>query len=277
MARTHLTAAIAALSLGGLAAADSTTLVVDSAQSSINLDLTINLAVLGSDSASDSSPITGEVEIELDDYGVPTSITIHDFALALEDDLSFNFEWFLSEINASGTDLGASYDTPGTPAGPVPVVADAFSFASVLTALSGTLTATGDVFAVGAINEVVVLGDQEPFAAPISGMVSSDGSTVTIDGGTITFEGSTELVAGVATLDVVGTVTFVASGPAPEPAGCNAADLAEPFDVLDFSDVVAFLTAFGAMAPEADLGAPFGQWDFTDIVLFLEAFGMGCP
>ena len=32
------------------------------------------------------------------------------------------------------------------------------------------------------------------------------------------------------------------------PADC-AADLAEPFDVLDFSDVVAFLTAFSAGCP----------------------------
>jgi len=56
-----------------------------------------------------------------------------------------------------------------------------------------------------------------------------------------------------------------------------AADLAEPFGQLDFSDVVAFLTAFGAQAPEADLAAPFGQWDFSDVVAFLTSFGAGCP
>ncbi|MEZ6242524.1 MAG: GC-type dockerin domain-anchored protein [Phycisphaerales bacterium] len=277
MARTRLTAAIVALSLVGAAHADTTTLTVDSSQSMIDLDLTINLAVLGSDSASDSSPITGEVEIELDDYGTPTSITIHDFALAMQDNLSFHFEWFLSEIDAAGSGLGAVYETPGTPTGPVPVSAGAFSFGSVLTALSGTLTANGSVIGAGDINETVVLDDQPPYAAPISGMVTSDGTTVTINGGMITFSGSTELIAGVATLDVVGTVTFVASGPAPQPAGCNAADLAEPYDQLDFSDVVSFLTAFGTMAPEADIAAPFGQWDFSDVVEFLTAFGMGCP
>ncbi len=63
----------------------------------------------------------------------------------------------------------------------------------------------------------------------------------------------------------------------PAAAGCNDADLAEPFGQLDFSDVVAFLTAFGSMAPEADLAAPFGQWDFSDVVAFLGAFGAGCP
>ena len=30
----------------------------------------------------------------------------------------------------------------------------------------------------------------------------------------------------------------------PGPMGCNAADLAVPFGTLDFTDVVAFLTAF---------------------------------
>ncbi len=60
-------------------------------------------------------------------------------------------------------------------------------------------------------------------------------------------------------------------------AGCNAADLAEPLGSLDFSDVVAFLTAFGGMAPAADLAPPTGVWDFSDVVAFLGSFGAGCP
>lgn len=277
MARNRLTGAIVALSLATPALADTVTLTVDPSQSSIDLDLTITLAVLGSDSDSDSSPISGTVDIELDDYGVPTAITIHDFDLALDENLAFNFTWFLSEIDLNGTDLAAAYATPGTPAGPGPVVADVFSLGSVLTALSGTMTANGSVFGAGDVNEVIVLDDQAPFDSPISGMVTSDGTTVTIDGGTITFAGSTEIIPGLATLDVSGTVTFVASGPAPQPAGCNDADLAEPFDQLDFSDVVAFLTAFGSMGAAADIAPPFGQWDFSDVVAFLQAFGVGCP
>ncbi len=60
-------------------------------------------------------------------------------------------------------------------------------------------------------------------------------------------------------------------------SGCNEADLAQPFGVFDFSDVVAFLSAFGAMDPAADLAAPFGSYDFSDVVSFLGAFGAGCP
>ena len=61
------------------------------------------------------------------------------------------------------------------------------------------------------------------------------------------------------------------------PGGCNEADLAEPFGTLDFSDVIAFLTAFGSMDPSADLAAPFGTFDFSDVIAFLGAFGGGCP
>ena len=261
----------------GVAMGQPTTLTVDTAQSQMDLTLTLNVALLGSDSSSDSSPISGTLEIELDDYGAPASITIHDFDLALDEDLAFNFSFFLSNVDASATSLGATYATPGTPAGPVPVTGGLFSFASVSTALSGTVVATGDVFGVGEINENIDLAAQEPYDAPADGMISSDGVTVTLDGGMITFTGSSEVIPGVATMDVSGTVTFVATGPVPAPAGCNAADLAEPFDVLDFSDVVAFLTAFGAMDPDADLAAPAGVFDFSDVVAFLGAFGAGCP
>ncbi len=60
-------------------------------------------------------------------------------------------------------------------------------------------------------------------------------------------------------------------------AGCNEADLAEPLGSLDFSDVVAFLSAFAAMSPEADLAEPVGLFDFSDVVAFLSSFGAGCP
>ncbi len=59
--------------------------------------------------------------------------------------------------------------------------------------------------------------------------------------------------------------------------GCGDADLAEPFGALDFSDVVAFLVAFGEMDGAADLAAPFGSLDFSDVIAFLSAFGAGCP
>ncbi len=55
------------------------------------------------------------------------------------------------------------------------------------------------------------------------------------------------------------------------------ADLAEPFGTLDFSDVLAFLTAFSNMEAAADLALPIGTFDFSDVIAFLESFGGGCP
>ncbi len=81
---------------------------------------------------------------------------------------------------------------------------------------------------------------------------------------------------------VITLVAFEHSGRAivvqlPFGASDCPADLAEPFGVLDFSDVIAFLTAFGSMDAAADLAEPIGQFDFSDVIAFLASFGAGCP
>ncbi len=58
---------------------------------------------------------------------------------------------------------------------------------------------------------------------------------------------------------------------------CNDADLALPHWLLDFTDVLAFLGAFGGAEPAADLASPQGVFDFADMIAFLSAFGAGCP
>ncbi len=73
-------------------------------------------------------------------------------------------------------------------------------------------------------------------------------------------------------VDAVEVVVYECSKVQPCPA-----DLAEPFGQLDFSDVSAFLVAFGTQDAAADLAEPFGQWDFSDVVAFLASFGAGCP
>ncbi len=61
------------------------------------------------------------------------------------------------------------------------------------------------------------------------------------------------------------------------PYGCNPADMAPPFGVLDFSDVVQFLNYFSqGDLIGADLAAPFGNLNFADIIIFLKAFAGGC-
>lgn len=70
---------------------------------------------------------------------------------------------------------------------------------------------------------------------------------------------------------------YVGDQSLPGGGACNAADLAEPLGTLDFSDVLAFLGAFGSQDPIADLAPPLGEFDFTDVIAFLSAFGAGCP
>lgn len=60
------------------------------------------------------------------------------------------------------------------------------------------------------------------------------------------------------------------------PAGCNAADIAEPFDILDLGDIAAFVSAFTAGTSEADLDQN-SIYDLNDIALFVTAFTSGCP
>ena len=59
--------------------------------------------------------------------------------------------------------------------------------------------------------------------------------------------------------------------------GCNEADLAEPFGVLDLADVQGFASAFLAGEASADIAAPFGVLDLADVQAFIGAFLAGCP
>lgn len=58
--------------------------------------------------------------------------------------------------------------------------------------------------------------------------------------------------------------------------GCNAADLAEPYGVLNFFDLAAYLDLYN----DGDLAADFtgdGQLNFFDLAAYLDIFNAGCP
>ena len=59
--------------------------------------------------------------------------------------------------------------------------------------------------------------------------------------------------------------------------GCNDADLAEPFGVLDLADVQGFVSAFVGNDLAADLAPPVGVLDLADLQAFVMAFLAGCP
>jgi hypothetical protein len=73
-----------------------------------------------------------------------------------------------------------------------------------------------------------------------------------------------------------GTSTSEPAALLAEPSSCPA-DLAEPFGVLDLSDINAFINGFVAQDPIADLATPEGVFDLADVNAFLQSFVVGCP
>lgn len=73
--------------------------------------------------------------------------------------------------------------------------------------------------------------------------------------------------------------THAAEDPATgTPRGCPC-DCAEPFGVLDFMDIAAFINDFQPWpncGPCADLAPPFGGCDLADINAFIHCFLTGC-
>ena len=59
-------------------------------------------------------------------------------------------------------------------------------------------------------------------------------------------------------------------------ASCSLADLAEPYETLDFFDVSAFINAYNDQDPAADLDQN-GVFDFFDVSGFVNTYTAGCP
>lgn len=239
--------------------------------SNIAFQATLNTPV-GSDTDSDSSPIAGSITIELDSYGNPTNITLHDYLATVSEALALNFDLgFFGSVNVNVPSASAAYATPGKSTGPVTVENDTtFYFPSVETNLDGAGTATGNILVIGAINETINLGDFNPFITDFAGSVSVTDGVVTL-AGTIAFEGTGEVLTGV-TMSMSGTLTIEATGDAP--VSC-VADWNND-DSLDFFDVQQYLGAFSAMDPQADL-VDDDVFNFFDVQAFLGLFSMGCP
>jgi len=62
-----------------------------------------------------------------------------------------------------------------------------------------------------------------------------------------------------------------------QPGGCSPADIAEPFDTLNFFDIAAYIGLYNAGDPAADLAAPFGSLNFFDISEYISLYNAGCP
>ncbi|MEM7622917.1 MAG: GC-type dockerin domain-anchored protein, partial [Planctomycetota bacterium] len=125
----------------------------------------------------------------------------------------------------------------------------------------------------GAAGELVI--DLAPGFTPAAGDVYEVLRFASVGGAfqTVTLD-PVLIEAGVDTsrLLIDGTITIPGDG------GCNAADIAEPFGVLNASDINAFVTGFLAGdATIASLAPPAGVVNASDINAFVTGFVGGCP
>jgi len=249
-------------------------MAVDPTRSTIDMAITVDIT-LASDTDADSSTLSGTIEIELDDAGNPTQITVNDLMVVIDQTMNFNWSFgFFGSANATMTNGSVAYATPGVPAGPVPVTAGSFFFPSVLIDIGGVLDVNYDIFLTGSGTEVVNMADQGPVVSDFGGDVVVAGELVTLST-TLPLNTTQPLLDPngnqVGTVTTTGTATIVATGTAPSCPADMTGD-----GQLNFFDVSAFLGAFSAMDPAADFTGD-GQFNFFDVSAFLTAFGNGCP
>ena len=247
---------------------------IDPARSSIDLAITVDVGI-ASDTDTDSSPLSGFLRVELDDYGNPTQITLHNLHIDIDQTLNFNWSFgFFGGADATLSGGAVTWGMIDSIVGPVPVNSGDFLLPAVPVALMGTMNVNYDIFLVGQGSETLNLADQGDFFSDIDGSVAVMGDTVTISS-TLPLDATTPLTDDqgnqLGTLIVAGTATIVASAQAP---ACPA-DLTGD-GTLNFFDVSAFLNAFNTMNPIADFDNN-GVFNFFDVSAFLNAFNAGCP
>jgi hypothetical protein len=257
----------------GIVGAAPIDMVIDPAQSSIELNMTVDVSI-ASDSDTDSSPLSGSLRVEFDDAGNPTEISLSDLFVNIDQTLNFNWSFgFFGGADAALSSGAVTWGSIDSIVGPVPINEGNFVLPDVPLALQGTLAVNYDIFLVGMGSETVNLGDQGDFFSQIEGSVSVSGDMIIMTS-TLPLDATTPLVDGsgteLGTLTVSGTATIVATGTAPS---CPA-DLTGDGE-LNFFDVSAFLTAYNTQDPIADFTGD-GVFNFFDVSAFLNAFNAGC-
>jgi hypothetical protein len=247
---------------------------VDPAQSSINVSIEIDVGI-ASDTDNDSSPLSGMLNIDLDDYGNPSTITLSDLLISIDNNLNFNWSFsFFGGANASLTGGLVTWGSTDNVVGPVPIVDNSFSLPDVPIALQGMMNYNYDILLVGTGSDIVDLSTLGDSASTIDGNVSIDGDLVTVTS-SLPLDTTTPLTDAngtvLGTLTITGTANIVATATAPS---CPV-DLTGD-GVLNFFDVSAFLNAYSAMDPTADFDGN-GIFNFFDVSAFLNAFTAGCP
>lgn len=267
------TASLTALTLAaGIAAAQPADLTVQPNQSNVSAQLCLAPPGLSTKCDTDSSQVTGFLQIELDSYVTPGAISLDDFSVALSQNLSYNMDWgfFIGGVDISLTGVVVSYATPGIPTGPVAVDgAGAFDFPVVQALITGTGSYTGYGPVIGSLigSGSFNLADFGAVDSAIAGIVSVAGGQVTVSGAQA-FSNSGDVSGVTASID--GAATLVAIGDVPACAADFNGD-----GVVDTRDVLAFLNAWNAQDASSDCDGN-GVIDTRDVLCYLNLWNAGC-
>ena len=251
--------------------AQPTDLVVDSAQSSIDLTVTLETLV-GSRTDSDSAAMSGSMRIELDSYTSPTTITLIDYQLDAGS-LSFFFDYsFLGTVTTTADNMSLAMPSGSTPVSGAVMPDGSFTVASVPVEAAGMIEVTGTGAAGSAVDgtsiDLATLA-QDPIV--VSGNVDVETGIVTVTIALPLESSVTDPDTGTV-VTLAGTATVLATGPVPEPtcaADTNGDGMVTP---ADFS---AWVAAFNAMTPACDQNDD-GACTPADFSAWVSNYNAGC-
>ncbi len=260
--------AVVSLGLASAALAQPVGVPIDPALSSVRVELVTDL---GRDS--DTSPLGGDIEMQLDNYTSPGFLTVHDYRIDVLEQIDLEIDVFIiGRVTITASGVSASYATPGTPLGPVALEGGNFELLAIPTVLTGILEyeATG-LFCTFFEGADLPCSDTIDLADAGVVVLESLAGTVTSDNGEVTVQSTASVsqdIQGFATVNADGTI--IGSAPIPECAADLNAD-----GQIDADDFFTFLDLFVDGDDRADF-VDDDVLDALDFFAFLDAFVARC-
>jgi hypothetical protein len=266
------TAALVAVCLSADVWAQPVTLPLDAAGSTVQIELCLNTP-LGAPCDTDTSPLSGGLEVILNDFEQPTQITLVRYSFTATETLNYQFGFGFAG-SVTGSAQGVTLRSPES-TGPIAAAVDqttgAFTFDNVPGEGAGSIAVTTSGLIAGFVPaqsvDLATLVVQ-PFQATGTVTIENDEIVVTF---LVPFVGTADLGGGI-TVDVDGLASGVARAPVPVlcPADVNRDGQVSP---TDFS---AWVAAFNTQAPACDQNGD-NICTPTDFSAWVANFNAGCP